>query len=154
MGLTRTFVALCVVAISTLAAHADWVGNGMIVGEVINSRRDGRTLVFRARILRQEIADGPRLGGNPLEFSHEGPAGLSLAPGDLVRMQVDGSNGPITVTRLERATRLEMLRVDGVFAVLVVASLILAGLATAILVGRLRRRRKTARRSGAGTDGT
>jgi hypothetical protein len=154
MGLTRTFVALCVVAISTLAAHADWYGDGIIVGEVIDSRREGSTLVFRARILRQEIANGPRLGGNPWEFSHEGPAGLSLSRGDLVRMQVDGSNGPITVTRLERATRLEMLRVDGVFAVSVVASMFLASLAAAILVGRLRRRRKTAQSSGAGTDGT
>ena len=152
MGLTRTFVALCVVAISTLAAHADWVGDGMIVGEVIDSRRDGSILLFRARILRQEIAHGPRLGGNPWEFSHEGPAGLSLAPGDLVRMQVDRSNGPITVTRIERVTRLEVLRGSGVFAVFVVASLVFASLAAAILVARLRRRRETPRGFGDGTD--
>jgi hypothetical protein len=100
IDLPRILVLSFLVAACT-PAHADWFGEGVVFGEVIDSGRRGNVLTLRATIIRQEIAAGPRLG-SPCTFAYEGPVKIQISPGDLVRLQVNGSNGPITIERIER----------------------------------------------------
>ena len=72
-------------------ARADWIGGGVVVGEVIETRRVGDTLVFRLSITSQSILGGPKLG-SPITFSYRGPDRAALTRGDVVRLRVEGND--------------------------------------------------------------